>query len=324
MSLLKWKKAENDWVTLYGSVLKNRLRRDKNLADLTDATEAKKNLGLLGDVSDHNHDSRYMPMLQRVADDLSRETEARTTWETNFDQEIHASVEAQVENVIREYGASINAEAVKRDLADTKLKSLIQQNTDDFNDKFRDAEKTHTKILATAKGYVEDEHSQREAALQEEERNREDGDKAVQAVIDQKVIECKNDIAAEGVKRNEAIEKKASEIKSWIAEEANARKLAVSGEAGDREKAISAESKKLSDAVDMLQKADKAMDDKLTEKYETLRQYIEKLIGKFYIGTVQPSNPVNNQSIWFYTAKGEESIRVFKDNKWVTFGASYL
>ena len=71
MSLLKWKKAENDWVTLYGSVLKNRLRRDKNLADLTDATEAKKNLGLLGDVSDHNHDSRYMPMLQRVADDLS-------------------------------------------------------------------------------------------------------------------------------------------------------------------------------------------------------------------------------------------------------------
>ena len=68
MSLLKWKKSEkeNDWVTLYGTVLKNRLRRDKNLADLTDKTEAKRNLGLLGDVSDHNHDGRYMAMLQRI------------------------------------------------------------------------------------------------------------------------------------------------------------------------------------------------------------------------------------------------------------------
>lgn len=324
MSLLKWKKAENDWVTLYGSVLKNRLRRDKNLADLTDATEAKKNLGLLGDVSDHNHDSRYMPMLQRVADDLSRETEARTTWETNFDQEIHASVEAQVENVILQYGASINTEALKRESGDLEIKRLIADNTTDFNEKLNDAEKAREKVLATAKQYVEDERSQREAAIQEEARNRELGDNDVKKIIDEKVVERQNAIAAEGVKRNEAIEKKASEIKGWIAEEENARKLAVSGEAGEREKAISGESKKLSDAVDMLQKSDKTLDDKIAEKYESLRLYIEKLIGNFYVGTVQPSNPVNNQTIWFYTAKGEESIRVFKDNKWATFGASYL
>ena len=324
MSLLKWKKAENDWVTLYGSVLKNRLRRDKNLADLTDATEAKKNLGLLGDVSDHNHDSRYMPMLQRVADDLSRETEARTTWETNFDQEIHASVEAQVENVILQYGESINTEALKRESGDLEIKRLIADNTTDFNEKLNDAKKAREKVLATAKQYVEDERSQREAAIQEEARNRELGDNDVKKIIDEKVVERQNAIAAEGVKRNEAIEKKASEIKSWIAEEENARKLAVSGEAGEREKAISGESKKLSDAVDMLQKSDKTLDDKIAEKYESLRLYIEKLIGNFYVGTVQPNNPVNNQTIWFYTAKGEESIRVFKDNKWVTFGASYL
>ena len=288
MSLLKWKKAENDWVTLYGSVLKNRLRRDKNLADLTDATEAKKNLGLLGDVSDHNHDSRYMPMLQRVADDLSRETEARTTWETNFDQEIHASVEAQVENVILQYGASINTEALKRESGDLEIKRLIADNTTDFNEKLNDAEKAREKVLATAKQYVEDERSQREAAIQEEARNRELGDNDVKKIIDEKVVERQNAIAAEGVKT------------------------------------ISNESKKRNDAVDMLQKADKSLDDKMAEKYEALRLYIEKLIGNFYVGTVQPSNPVNNQTIWFYTAKGEESIRVFKDNKWVTFGASYL
>lgn len=324
MSLLKWKKSEkeNDWVTLYGTVLKNRLRRDKNLADLTDKTEAKRNLGLLGDVPDHNHDGRYMPMLQRISDDLSRETEARTTWETNFDQEIHANVEAQVENVIQQYGASINTEATKREEKDNELKQLIEQNTMDFNEKLDEAEKARDKVLSAAKGYVEDERSQREAAIMEEAASREKGDEDVKKLVKQEADDRNVAIKAERKKIDEAIKKAADEVSSQITAEKTARELAVFQEATNRDIAINDGTKQLKTDVEALKRID--IDGKIKEKVDILKEYVDKLFSNLYVGTVGPKSPVNNQTIWFYTGNGEESIRVFKDNRWITFGASYL
>lgn len=65
MSIIKWRK-NNKWFSLYADAIKNRLKRTENLADLTDKTEALKNLGLTGDVETHHHDSRYLPLIEQV------------------------------------------------------------------------------------------------------------------------------------------------------------------------------------------------------------------------------------------------------------------
>ena len=62
MAVLKWKSAKG-WIVFYASYLKNCLQKNQNLADLTDRAEARKNLELVGDVTTHNHDSRYMPLI---------------------------------------------------------------------------------------------------------------------------------------------------------------------------------------------------------------------------------------------------------------------
>lgn len=58
MEVIRYLKDQK-WLPLYIKELKNRLRKDKNLADLPNRDEAIKNLGLTGDVISHSHDSRY-------------------------------------------------------------------------------------------------------------------------------------------------------------------------------------------------------------------------------------------------------------------------
>lgn len=69
--LLKFKKDATEWWTLYVEAIKNRLRRDKNLSDLTDVTTARTNLELIGDNNQtHFHDNRYVPVIQAGDDAL--------------------------------------------------------------------------------------------------------------------------------------------------------------------------------------------------------------------------------------------------------------
>lgn len=55
--------VDEQWIPIYADAINNRARRDYNLSDLHDVAEARKNLGLYGDVTDiansHNHDKRY-------------------------------------------------------------------------------------------------------------------------------------------------------------------------------------------------------------------------------------------------------------------------
>ena len=78
MAVLKWKNV-GEWVTLYASSIKNKLRKDLNLSDLTDRVEALKNLSLVGDISfvsdpaspadKHSHDRRYSNMINEAVTD---------------------------------------------------------------------------------------------------------------------------------------------------------------------------------------------------------------------------------------------------------------
>lgn len=70
MAVLKWKSAKG-WLVFYASYLKNCLQKSKNLGDLTDRAKARENLELVGDVTTHNHDSRYMSLINGMKSDMS-------------------------------------------------------------------------------------------------------------------------------------------------------------------------------------------------------------------------------------------------------------
>lgn len=75
MSILKWKK-NNKWISIYADAIKNRLIRTANLSDLTDKTAALNNLGLTGDVETHHHDSRYLPMFEKLENKVKEKFKA--------------------------------------------------------------------------------------------------------------------------------------------------------------------------------------------------------------------------------------------------------
>jgi hypothetical protein len=68
--LLKFKKSATEWISLYADAIKNRLRRDLNLSDATDKAACRKNIELVGEVSDHYHDNRYLPLIEANKDDV--------------------------------------------------------------------------------------------------------------------------------------------------------------------------------------------------------------------------------------------------------------
>ena len=70
MNIIRFLKGK-EWIPLYFKELKNRTRRDKNLSDLNDIAEARKNLGLVGEVDSHTHDDMYLR-----ASDVSKEISA--------------------------------------------------------------------------------------------------------------------------------------------------------------------------------------------------------------------------------------------------------
>lgn len=71
---IKFKKDKNSWEQIYGNEINNRLRKDKNLSDVNDKAESRKNLELVGNNNTtHFHDDRYLPKID--AESAKRESE---------------------------------------------------------------------------------------------------------------------------------------------------------------------------------------------------------------------------------------------------------
>lgn len=94
MTMLRMK-LNGEWVDLYAGEIKNRLKRTENLADLDDASAARQNLELTGDVSTHNHDSRYLSLIENMNSGASgnsalieKEREDRIAEDAKINQEI--------------------------------------------------------------------------------------------------------------------------------------------------------------------------------------------------------------------------------------------
>lgn len=88
-------KLNGEWVDLYAGEIKNRLKRTENLADLDDVAIARENLELVGDVDTHNHDSRYLAMIENISSGqansnllIQQEKKERVDEDNRLDKEI--------------------------------------------------------------------------------------------------------------------------------------------------------------------------------------------------------------------------------------------
>lgn len=69
MNLLKFFDGK-EWIALYREIISNCLVKSKNLSDLENLIEARKNLDISGEnCSSHFHDDRYLPKIQEVKDE---------------------------------------------------------------------------------------------------------------------------------------------------------------------------------------------------------------------------------------------------------------
>jgi hypothetical protein len=67
MAVIKFRDNDNKWKAVDKELImavKNRLRCDKNLSDVIDRSKARENLGLIGDVTTHHHDGRYLSEIE--------------------------------------------------------------------------------------------------------------------------------------------------------------------------------------------------------------------------------------------------------------------
>lgn len=72
MAILKWRDANGKWISLYANWLRNCLRRDKNLSDLTDFTKARENLGISQTDIVSEVDEKYQPIVEQLQNDIKQ------------------------------------------------------------------------------------------------------------------------------------------------------------------------------------------------------------------------------------------------------------
>lgn len=324
MAILKWQRGVNDWVPLYGAALRNRLRRDKNLSDLTNVTEAKKNLGLYGNVEDHNHDSRYLPMIERIDGKVDSEVQARQISEKNMADDLRARAEAAVNAAVEAFGVSIAREAAERKKADeglektiTNVKTSLQTDlSQETSDRMSDKQDLINRI--------DTERSDRTIAIGQEVKDRDAAIKKATDLLDQEIKDRQDAITQEVRDRNDAIDTKATEIKGWITAEAVARDKAVATAKNDVTTLVNNEAAaRLANKQD-LDNMDQYILALIDKKYQDLVNMINKGIGNYYVGETPPENPTDRQTLWFNCKDGNEELRIFKDKRWVLFGAGYL
>ena len=93
MAVLKWKKSVTEWIGFYTDSIKNRLRRDKNLSDVLDVAEARKNIGLSGDSNDtHYHDGRYLTMINAEVNERKAESQKLTSSMNDLTTKVDSSI----------------------------------------------------------------------------------------------------------------------------------------------------------------------------------------------------------------------------------------
>lgn len=70
MATINWKDKKDHWTTLFEDYIKNCIYKKNNLSDLDNIDQALVVLGEKNEVDTHHHDSRYLPILEAIKDNL--------------------------------------------------------------------------------------------------------------------------------------------------------------------------------------------------------------------------------------------------------------
>lgn len=322
--LLKWRRNTNEWVVMYGDALKNRLRRDKNLADLTNRTEAKKNLGVFGEVTDHYHDARYMTRIEALEGNLKSEVQAREQSQKLNDQALRKKVEAEVNAVLQAYNVSIADERKVRANADNDIHQRIDnevRNRAELLDEIKTMQENNRK---ETQKLVLEETEMRVEAITESERKEDIKHENIKELIAKAEENRKQAIEKEVVDRNIAIGNKATEIQGWIAKESLNRDNAIAKAQEILTGLTNSEASARRSDIATLQNLILEVKQSIQAGDADVRKDLSDRFGQFVVGKVAPENPVNNKTVWFNTTDDSERILVYKNNQWVDFGSRYL
>jgi chromosome segregation ATPase len=132
--VLHFKDKNGEWKPIYLKDIRNRLRKDKNLADLTDKTAARENLELTGDVGDHHHDSRYFPLFESAVGHADAIDERLQKIINDLAQNLN-NVQIQC-NSNTDRITDLEDRMVKAENRITKLESQLSALTTKFNNLF--------------------------------------------------------------------------------------------------------------------------------------------------------------------------------------------
>lgn len=123
MDILKYRGSDKSWIALYVNYLKNCLLKGNNLSDLTDRTEALRNLDLVGEISSHTHDNAY---------------DKKGVAETLYNK-----VRGELDNAVQELKKSLTGVSAKVDEITSSTGPIndLQNQLDDLNSKKLDQTK---------------------------------------------------------------------------------------------------------------------------------------------------------------------------------------
>lgn len=112
MADIKWRILKDkipQWIrvsTDYSNAIKLRLRKDLNLADLTDKNKARENLELVGEVSSHHHDSRYKVPLDAEVKNRTNADNDLLTKLNNLAKQHNTDIQGLVNQITANYNAT--------------------------------------------------------------------------------------------------------------------------------------------------------------------------------------------------------------------------
>lgn len=133
MAVLKYKKnlkPDNTWQIPYINIFPGFLIKFKNLSDITNLSETLKNLHLWGEVKEHWHDKRYLPMINKVQKDWD---EKLKDYIPNINKELE-NFKNQIENYKKEYSVWLDKVIpdLKKNLEETNQEYVEKLNETTF------------------------------------------------------------------------------------------------------------------------------------------------------------------------------------------------
>lgn len=153
MAILKYRDNEG-FKSLYTDAIKNRLRKDLNLADLENVQEARQNLELTGDNNHtHYHDDRYLPKIETEANErkaadneiknllnnkVTEITNATNNNINNLKQTLDDKIDDAIAQEIVDRNNAILKETNERKQEDAKLQNAINGLTSSLNQEITD------------------------------------------------------------------------------------------------------------------------------------------------------------------------------------------